>query len=125
MPLNKVDFNTVRELARSLPGVEDGYTYGSPALKVGGKLLACIPTNKAAEPGSLVVQIDFDRRAELLEADPDVYYLKDHYKNYPAVLVRLSRIHPDALRGLLSDAWHFVTAKKVGRAKKSIGGKKR
>lgn len=125
MPPKKVDFNTVREIARALPGVEDGFTYGSPALKVDGKLLACIPTNKAAEPGSLVVRIDFDRRAELLEADPDVYYLKDHYVNYPAVLVRLSKIHPDALRGLLSDAWRFVTARKAGRAKRAIGGKKR
>lgn len=125
MPPKKVDFHTVREIARALPGVEDGYTYGSPALKVDGKLLACIPTNKAAEPGSLVVRIDFERRAELLESDPEVYYLKDHYVNYPAVLVRLSRIHPDALRGLLSDAWHFVTAKKAGSAKKSPGGKKR
>lgn len=124
MPSKKIDFQTVREIARSLPGVEDGFTYGTPALKVDGKLLACIPTNKAAEPGSLVVRIDFERRAELLETDPEVYYLKDYYVNYPAVLVRLSRIHPDALRGLLSDAWHFVTAKKAGRAKKSLGGKK-
>ena len=34
--------------------------------------------------------------------------------NYPSVLVRLSRIHPDALRDLLGMAWRFVTAKKPG-----------
>ena len=89
--------------------------YGSPALKVGGKLLACIPTHKSAEPGSVVVRIDFDRRAELLATAPDVYYLKDHYLNYPAVLVRLSRIHPDALRDLLGMSWRFVTAKRPTR----------
>ena len=89
--------------------------YGSPALKVGGKLLACIPTHKSAEPDSVVVRIDFDRRAELLATAPDVYYIKDHYLNYPAVLVRLSRIHPDALRDLLGMSWRFVTAKRPGR----------
>jgi hypothetical protein len=125
MPPKKIDFNTVRQIAVALPGVEDGAAYGTPALKVHGKLLACIPAHKSAEPGSLVVRIDFDRRAELLEADPETYYLKDHYVNYPAVLVRLSKIHPDALRGLLNDAWHFVTAKKAGRSKRSAAVKRR
>jgi len=46
-----------------------------------------------------------------MAASPDVYYLTDHYVNHPVVLVRLSRIHPDALRDLLGMAWRFVTAK--------------
>jgi len=125
MPPKKIDINTVREIGLALPGVEDSTAYAAFALKVHGKLLACVPTHKSAEPGSLVVRIDFERRAELLEADPEAYYLKDHYVNYPAVLVRLSRIHPDALRGLLSDAWRFVTAKEAGRSKKSARAKKR
>jgi len=115
MPRTKTDFDTVRRLASGLSGVEESTMYGSPALKVGGKLLACIPTHKSAEPGSVVVRIDFDRRAELLATAPDVYYLKDHYLNYPAVLVRLSRIHPDALRDLLGMSWRFVTAKRPAR----------
>ena len=85
--------------------------YGSPALKIRGKLLTCIPAHKSAEPESLAVSIDFDRRAEFLSVAPDVYYLTDHYVNYPVVLVRLSRIHPDALRDLLDTAWRFVSAK--------------
>ena len=83
--------------------------YGTPALKVRGKLLACVPSHKSAEPDSLVVRLDFDRRAELLETDPDTYYLKDHYVGYPCVLVRLARIHPDALRDLLGMSYKFVT----------------
>jgi hypothetical protein len=110
-----MDFNGVKELARGLDGVEESTAYGSPALKVGGKLLACIPAHRSAEPGSLVVRIDFERRAELLETAPDIYYLKDHYVNYPAVLVRLSRIRADALRDLLSMSWRFVTAETAAR----------
>jgi len=49
-----------------------------------------------------------------MAAAPDVYYLTDHYVYYPVVLVRLSRIHPDALRDLLGVAWRFVTAKTLG-----------
>jgi hypothetical protein len=46
-------------------------------------------SHKSAEPDSLVVRADFEQRAELLNADPNVYYITDHYKGYPAVLVRL------------------------------------
>lgn len=123
MPSNKIDFDTVRRIALELPDVEQSTAYGSPALKVHGKLLTCIATNKSAEPGSLAVRIDFDRRAELLEEAPDVYYLTDHYVNYSCVLVRLSRIHPDALRDLLGAAWRFVTAKATG-SKRTVSKRK-
>jgi hypothetical protein len=115
MPRKKIDFDTVREIALGLSGVEDATAYGSQALKVGGRLLTCIPTNKSAEPDSLAVRIGIDQRAELLAAAPDVYYVTDHYVNYPMVLVRMSRIHPDALRDLLGMAWRFVTTKGPAR----------
>ena len=117
MPQKKVDFDTVRKLALGLTGVEESTTYGSPALKVGGKMFACIAVHKSAEPDSLVVRIDFDRRAELIAEAPGVYYVTDHYVNYPAVLVRLSCVHPDALRDLLSGAWRFVNVKPAAREK--------
>jgi len=69
----------------------------------------------------LVVRIDFDRRDELIAEDPDTYYLKDHYINYPVVLVRLNRVDPDALRELLLIGWRTLlrTAKpRGGRARK-------
>lgn len=115
MPRTKTDFNTVRTLALALPGVEESTAYGSPALKVHGKLLACIPANKSAEPDSLAVRIDFESRTELLAAAPDIYYLTDHYVDHPIVLVRLSRIHPDALKDLLGMSWRFVTSKPAPR----------
>jgi hypothetical protein len=88
---------------------------GEFSLKARGKLLACTPLNKSAEPGSLAVRVDIDRRADFLAAAPDVYYVTGHYLNYPMVLVRLSRIHPDALEDLLGVAWRFVTAKAAGK----------
>jgi len=106
-----MNFDTVREIALTLPGVEESTAYGVPALKLRGKLLAGIPANRSAEPDSLVVRVDFDDRAELLEADPAVYYVTDHYAGYSAVLVRLSRVNPDVMRDLLRMAHKFVTRK--------------
>ena len=112
MPKSKIDFDTVRKIGLALPGVEKSTAYGAPALKVRGKLLACVPTHRSAEPGSLMVRIGFDDRAELLAAAPEFYYVTDHYLGYSAVLVRLSRVPPDVLRDLLSMAHKFVTARR-------------
>lgn len=110
MPAKRITFDTVRELGLALPDTEEGTTYGTPALKVHGKMFACVPNHKSAEPGSLAVRIAFDQRDELIAAEPETYYLKDHYVGYPCVLVRLARIRPDALKDLLLMAWRFVSA---------------
>src|SRR5229473_1833849 len=111
-----IDFETVRKIGLGLPGVEEGTVYGSPALKVRGKLLACMAVHRSAEPGSLAVRVDFADRAELLAADPDVYYVTDHYIGYESVLVRLSRVNHDVLRDLLGMAYKFVTRKAAPRS---------
>jgi hypothetical protein len=116
MPKSTINFDTVRKIGLALPGVEASTAYGAPALKVREKLLACVPTHRSAEPGSLVVRVGFDDRAELLAAAPDVYYVTDHYLGYSAVLVRLSRVTPDVLRDLLSMAHKFVTALEARRS---------
>jgi hypothetical protein len=110
MPKNPIDFDTVRKIGLTLPGVAESTMYGSPALKVRGQLLACIPSHRSAEPDSLVVRVDFSDRDELLAAAPDVYYVTDHYLGYASVLVRLSRVTPDILRDLLGMAHKFVTS---------------
>jgi len=116
MPRSTINFDTVRNIGLALPGVEESTAYGQPALKVHGKLLVGIPANLSAEPGSLVVRVDFDDRAELLAADPDVYYVTDHYVGYTAVLVRLARVNPDVLRDLLGMAYKFVTRNAAPRS---------
>ena len=87
-----IDFEIVRKIGLALPCVEESTAYGSPALKLGGKLLACVPANRPAEPASLRVCLDFDDRAEVLAAAPDVCYLTDPYGDYEGVLVRLSLV---------------------------------
>jgi hypothetical protein len=103
-------FEAVRASAASLPDVEVTTSWGAPALKVRGKMFVCMAVNKAAEPNTLVVRMDITQRDALIEEDPATYYLKDHYVGYPCVLVRLSRVHPDALRDLVMTGYRFVSA---------------
>jgi hypothetical protein len=115
MPKGTINFATVRKMGLEFPGVEESTAYGSPALKVHGKLMACVPTHRSAEPGSLVVCVDFADRAALLAEAPDVYYVTDHYIGYPSVLVRLSRVTPGVLRDLLGMAYKFVSRSRAPR----------
>ena len=89
--------------------------YGAPALKVHGRMFACMASHKSAEPNTLVVLVGFHRRKELIDRDPATYYLKDHYLTHPSVLVRLSRVSPGALKNLLREAWRFTVARQSGR----------
>ena len=115
MPRKTIAFDVVRKIGLAFPGVEQSTAYGSPALKVRGKLLACIPTHRSAEPGSLAVCVDFEDRAALLAEAPDTYYVTDHYSPYEFVLVRLSELNPAALRDLLGMSYKFVTRKAGNR----------
>lgn len=120
MPRSTINFDTVRDIGLALPGVEESTAHGAPALKVHGKLLACVPSHRSAEPASLVVRVDLDDRAELLAADPGVYYITEHYAGYNAVLVRLPKVNSNVLRDLLGMAHKFVTRKSAScpRARK-------
>jgi hypothetical protein len=115
-----LDFEAVRTLGLSLPDVIDGTAYGAPALKIAGRIIACVPTSKSAEPDSIVVHIDLEQRAELLRQDPGVYYVTDHYEPYPTVLVRLSKISRADLKELLRDASRYVSEKARSKSKRRL-----
>jgi hypothetical protein len=109
MPRKETGFDVVRKMGLALPGVEESTAYRSPALKVRGRMFACLAIHRSAEPNTLVVCIDFEQRDALIAGEPQTYYLTDHYVNYPCVLVRLARIHQDALRDLLLMGWRFMS----------------
>jgi hypothetical protein len=114
-------FSLVESIGRTLPDVEGTTTYGKPALKVRGKMFVCIASHKSAEPNTLVVMMDFAIRDTLVEEDPDTYYLKEHYVGYPCILVRLARVHPDALRDLVVSAHRYVSEKSRRRKRPTQG----
>jgi hypothetical protein len=115
VPKKKMSFDRVRAIGLALPGVVEGTAYGAPALKVRGKMFACIASNRSAEPNTLVVRLPFDDRDELVVAQPDVYYLKDHYVPYACVLIRLDRVSEEVLQELLLMGHRFITKAKQPR----------
>jgi hypothetical protein len=106
-----VTFEVVRQIALALDHVEESTSYGTPAFKVHGALIARLHQDLDA----LVVRTDFEQRAELMATDSETYFITDHYLNYEWVLVNLARVHPDALRDLLRMAWRFAGADKKKR----------
>ena len=111
---SRVTLDTVRKIGLSLPGVEEGTAFGAFALKVGGKLMACVPTHRSAEPNSLMIRADDADRDALIAEAPEIYYVKEHYLGYNCVLVRLSSaVSPEVLGDLMGMAHKFVTRKKA------------
>jgi hypothetical protein len=105
-------FEAVKAVGLALPGVEATTKYdGSPVLKTGGSFMAGLATHRSADPDTLVVRVDLEQRAWLLEDAPEIYYVTDYYRRYPVVLVRLSRIDRDALRDLLTVSRRLALAK--------------
>ncbi|MGZ6016955.1 MAG: MmcQ/YjbR family DNA-binding protein [Phenylobacterium sp.] len=99
----------VRQIALSLPGVEEASAYGHPAFKAFGKFLTRI---RAEDDSLVIVGVGFDERDMLMEAEPDTFHITPHYKNYPSVLARLANIDPATVRGFLERRWRECAPKK-------------
>lgn len=110
MPLTIAD---ALRIGRAFPNVEESTSWGAPALKVCGQMMACVPTNKSAEPGSLLIRMDRAERPALLAEAPELYYAPDHYLGYDGVLVRLAHCTPELMRDLLAMAHKFVSRKRA------------
>lgn len=95
-------FDDVRAIAMALPGVEEGTHYGTPSFKVKGKAFT-----RLREDGETLVLFDvpIEEREVMIEAEPEVYFFTDHYRDWPAVLVRLPVAGADHVRGYLERAW--------------------
>jgi len=102
-------FDDVRNLARPLPSVEEGGSSGMPALKVKGKLMAWL----REDPEVLAVKVSPANREYLLKAEPAIFFVTDHYQDYPIVLVRLPSIGRQRLAEVLEEAWRQVAPRRM------------
>lgn len=100
----------VREIVMSFPGAEEGVSYGQPAFKVNGKFF----TRLRGEDASLVLlDVSFDEREILMEAEPGTFHITPHYKDYPSVLARIENLHAGSLRNFLDRRWRKVAPRKL------------
>jgi hypothetical protein len=109
------DWETVRELAATLPAAEESTTYGQPAFKVGGKLFAWTSPDRAAE-GALALRVDPDEKPLLIDGFPERYFSTPHYEGHPIVLVHMDRIEKDELRERIEDSWLLRAPKQLAAA---------
>src|SRR6476469_8800744 len=101
-------FDDVRKLALTWPEVEDGTSYGTPALKVRRKMLARLKEDN----DSLVMPgVPQDEREMLIESQPKIFYFTDHYRDYPMVLIHLSKAKRPHVEPLLRRRWRALASK--------------
>jgi hypothetical protein len=100
MAKRKLSLSAIRRAAATLSGVEEGTSYGTPAWRHRGKLLARLHQDGQ----SIVLKVGGETRDHLLRADPQTFFITDHYVGYPMVLARLDRLSAADLRKLLARA---------------------
>lgn len=109
MPVTKAQ---LRKIALSFPEANEKPSYGRPAYFVAKKFF----TRHRDEDDSLVWIVgSIDERDHLLEIDPKTYFITDHYKDYPSVLVRMARIDTTMLHKMLDRRWRTIAPKKLLR----------
>ena len=90
----------------ALPGVEEGTSYGTPAWRHKSKLLARLHQDGR----SIVLKVGNATRDHLLQADPETFFITDHYIGYPMVLAHLDRLSAADLKKLLVRAMGTASA---------------
>jgi hypothetical protein len=99
-------------VALSLPEAEASTSYGTPSVKVRGKLLSRWRTE--AE-GALAIRCDFLDRQILLLTQPEVFFLTDHYRDYPMILIHLEKASKTLLAEAVERAWRLVAPAQLVR----------
>ena len=98
----------VRRTALALPEVIEGVCFGTPAFYLRKKLML-----RLREDGeTLVIKIPMESRVALIDSDPDVFSVTDHYLNYPVVLASLHAIRPAVLAEMVEGAWRQLASRK-------------
>ncbi len=109
MAARKLPLSTIRRLALALPGVEEGMSYGTPAFRLKGKLIARLHQDGS----SIMFKLGFEARDHLMQADPRTFFITEHYRNYPSVLARLDRLDIRDLGALFARAIDLAMAKRT------------
>jgi len=97
--------------ALGLPELSEGTSYGTPALKVRYKSFT-----RLKDPETLVLLIPLEQKEFLMEVAPEIYFETDHYRGWPAVLVRLAAISDEELSQRLIDSWRHKAPKRLAKA---------
>ena len=107
----------VDALIMALPGAEHSTAYGQPCWRIAGKFL----TRLRAEDDSLALDVgSIERRDMLVEVDPEVFHITDHYRPYAYALIRIERVDPDWLKAELASRWRKGAGARLRRGQPGV-----
>jgi hypothetical protein len=106
-----VNWATACKIVRGLPGTEEASAHGRSGFKVGKKFLCAFNE----EENAIGIRISMDERELLMEQAPEIYFLTDHYRPYPAVLIALAHVSEKELRAVLERRWRSTAPAKLVR----------
>lgn len=114
-PSRGVSVRAARELLLRLPNVVEGRSYGMPSFLLNGRFFARFRD----EDTVLVLQLaTIGEREVLMELDSGAFFFTEHYRNYPAVLVRLAEVAAPLLTDIVMESWRYVSGLPPARARK-------
>ena len=103
-----ITFDVIKKLATEFPGTEVGTSYGTPAIRVGKRLILRMHDK---EDAIVLLLESVEQQQELIASDPMAFYITDHYKGYAAVLVRPT-VDESEFRLLFEQSWRRVARKR-------------
>ena len=103
----------MRNIILAFPGAEEGVSYGQPSFKVNNKFFTRL---RREDQSVVLLEIGYDEREMLMEAEPATFHITPHYKDYPSVLARIATLHPGSLHNFLARRWRKIAPKKVVKA---------
>jgi hypothetical protein len=103
----------MRDICLSFPGASEGSSYGKPAFLVNKKFFTRL---RREDKSVVLMDIPFDEREMLMQAEPDTFHFTAHYKDYPCVLARIDTLHPGSFRAFLERRWRKSAPKTAVKA---------
>ena len=94
-------WDSVMAFALTLPGTEQSTSWGAPTVRVRGKAFVY----PGREQGSFAVASPIDEKELLMETDPSAFWETDHYRGWPAVLVRFGSADRERIETVIRRAW--------------------
>ena len=106
----RADWNAVKALALglNLPEVIETTSWGQPTLKAHGKLWVWWSQQEDAA----VFKVDREMRTVLIDAEPERFFVTDHYRPHALVLVRPDAFDPEWAKANLISVWRAQAPKR-------------
>jgi len=109
------------KIALAVPGAVETLWFNKPAVFLHDRFLTKVHDREEA----MVLQVgSIEMRDMMLEAEPGLFYITDHYRKFPFLLARLSALTPKMLKEILAGrAQQLAEMKPIRRRPKKAAQK--